>query len=227
MGLIARLKRITVARIESVLNSVEDPEMLFPQLVKEMEDQVRSATDAEAKAMVAVKAAERDVVQFQGKLERLQRGAELALGKGDDSIARDAVAAQMDLEPQVKAKEDALARIKVALEDAHGARLQIQGQLDELRAKKDEILARARVAKNQQRVAKTVHGPVTSARSILDAVTQLETRVEESESTLEVQREMSQGHGPSLEKRLGDLERTSDVESRLEALKKRVQKAKR
>ena len=55
MGLISRIRRITVSRIENFLNTVEDPEVLFPQLVREMEDQVRAAISAETKALAAQK----------------------------------------------------------------------------------------------------------------------------------------------------------------------------
>ena len=56
MGLISRIRRITVSRIENFLNTVENPEVLFPQLVREMEDQVRAAISAETKALAACKA---------------------------------------------------------------------------------------------------------------------------------------------------------------------------
>jgi phage shock protein A len=224
MGFIKRIQRLTVSRIESFLSTAEDPEILFPQLVKEMEGQVRSATEAEAKAMASVKGAERDLKQANDKLERMKQGAQLALDKGDEDTAREAIAAQMNIEQEVERKTENLARAESAHADARNARKQIQQQLDEVRAKKEEILARARVAKTQKKVQQTVHGPVTSAKSILDAVAQMEAKVDETEAQLEVQREISSsgGGGPSLEKRLKDLEKTAGVEERLAALKKKV-----
>lgn len=228
MGLIKRLHRLTVSRIETFLSTVEDPEVLFPQLLREMEDQVRAATGAEAKAMASVKAAERDIEQVKSKLEHLGKGAELAMDKGDEATARDAVSAQISLESDLKRKEDALARSQTAFENARNARKQIQSQLDEMRAKKEEILTRARVARNQKKIEKTVHGPVSSAKSILDTIAQLESKVEETEAELEVQSEMTkEDGGPSLDKRLTDLEQESEVESRLAALKKKTGKPKK
>jgi phage shock protein A len=226
MGLIARLRRLTTSRIEVFLSTVEDPEVLFPQLVKEMEDQVRSATEAEAKAMASVKGAERDLKQIEQKLDRMTKGAELAVDKGDEDTAREAVSAQIDLESEIKRKQEALKRSQAAMEDARAAREQVQAQLAEVRNKKDEILTRARVIRNQKKVERTVSAPVSSARSILDAVAQLETKVEEQEAEIEVQRDMaSAGGGPSLDKRLKDLEVSSEVEERLAKLKKKTGKA--
>jgi len=223
MGLIERLRRITTARIEAFLNTIEDPEVLFPQLIKEMEEQVRAATDAEAKAMAAVKGAERELEKVKEKIEKMGKGAELAVQKGDDATARDAVGAQINLEADLKRREETVARSQGAFEDARDARQRIQGQLDELRAKKDEILTRVRVADTQRKIERTVHGPVDSSGSILDAVAKLEAQVDEAEAELAVKREMSgTAESGSLDKRLDDLSREAEIEKRLAALKSSV-----
>lgn len=227
MGLLDRMRRLTIARIESFLTTAEDPEIIFPQLVREMEDQVRAATEAEAKAMASVKSIQREIDQLKAKVDRLQKGAQLAMDKADEVTARDAVTAQIAVEGDLKRKEDALPRTQAAYSDAREGRKQLQAQLEELRAKKDEILTRARVSKTQKKVQKTVQGPAGSSRSILDAVSQMESKIDETEAELEVQKELSgQGGGASLEKRLADLEKSSSVEDRLEALKQKAGKAK-
>jgi phage shock protein A len=188
-----------------------------------MEDQVRQATQAEAKAMTALKGAEREVQKIEDKLSRLQKGAELAVGQDDEDTAREAVNAQISLEEKLKNKQEALTRATKAKDDAKAARQQVQGQLDELRSKKDDILTRARVASNRKKTQRSVHGHVNSSQSILDSVEQLESRVDETEAELEVQQEMS-GHvgKQSLEKKLDDLEKKGAVEERLAALKKKA-----
>ena len=221
MRILQRIHRLTVSRVENFLTTVEDPELLFPQLIREMEEQIRAATDAEAKAMASVKSTQRALNDAQEKLERMGKGAEMAVAGGDEATAREAVEAQIKLESTVTGKAEALERAKETGEQAKTAREELQHQLDELRGKKDEILTRARVAKNQKKVEKTVSGPVNSSASIMDAVAQMETKVEEAEAGLEVKREMGQGVGkPSLEKRLSDMEQGSEIEKRLAALKK-------
>jgi len=227
MGLIHRIRRLTVARIENFLNTVEDPEVIFPQLVREMEDQVRAAISAESKALAASKAAERDAGNTRQKLDRMIRGAEIAVEKSDDKTARDAVKAQIALEADLKGQDDAVARALRAHEDARSARMQIEEQLNELRTKKNEIITRARVAKTQKKIEKTVSGRVQSTASILDAVERMEGKVEEAEAELEIRRGMDKGGvTPSLERRLGELERDSEIEKRLAELKKRINASK-
>jgi len=227
MGLIQRIRRLTVARIEDFLNTVEDPEIIFPQLVREMEDQVRAGIKAETTALAASKSAARDAGNTRQKLDRMLRGAEIAVEKGDDKTARDAVKAQIALESDLNVQDDAVARAGRAYEDAKSARMQIEDQLNELRTKKNEIITRARVAKTQQKIEKTVSGRVSSATSILDAVDRMEGKVEEAEAELEIRRGMEKsGVTPSLERRLDELERDSEIEKRLAELKKRISASK-
>ncbi|MEJ2108627.1 MAG: PspA/IM30 family protein [Acidobacteriota bacterium] len=227
MGLISRIRRITVSRIENFLNTVEDPEILFPQLIREMEDQVRAAISAESKALAALKTAERDAERIRQKIDRMTSGAEIAVEKGDNETARDAVKAQITFESELKIQEDAISRMERAYADAKSARLQIEEQLDELRTKKNEILTRARIASAQQKIEKTVGGRAGSTNSILDAVLRLESKVEEAEAELEVRRGLDTGGAtPSLERRLDELERNEEIEKRLTELKKKIDESK-
>lgn len=224
MGLIARIQRVTMARIQTFLDSVEDPEIMFPQLVAEMEEQIRAATNAEAKALGAVKAAQRKADETGGRIDRLAKGAELAVKQGDEATAREALSAQIAAEESLKQAQDALARSQTAFEQATEARKQLQQQLQELRAKKDELLTRARLARTQKKVQRTVSGPSESAKSILDAVSKMESKVQETEAELEVQREMDQGTkaSPSLDRKLKDLETGTEVQKRLAALQSKA-----
>ena len=46
MGVFTRLHRVTVGKIEVFLSRFEDPELVFPVLVKEMEEQLNAAAEA-------------------------------------------------------------------------------------------------------------------------------------------------------------------------------------
>lgn len=222
MGIMKRLKRLTVGRMEAFLSSVENPEAVFPQLIQEMEEQVRLATDSEAKAMAAVKAAERTRDQTSSKLSKMTDGARAALEQGDEGTAREAIAAQIKLEDEIARCSASVATANQSYSDAHNARVEAQKQLDDLRSKKDEILTRARVVKSQEKIQRTVQGPAASTGSILDAVSRMETQLEEKEAGLAVRKEMGQAGGggtSSLEQRLDELHQNSEIERRLAALK--------
>ncbi|VGO11625.1 Phage shock protein A [Pontiella desulfatans] len=224
MNLIKRMMRISSARIEAFLSSVEDPETMFPQLVREMEEQVGKATEAEAQALTALKLAEKTRDTAKANVERMQAGAELALKNSDESTAREAIAAQLDLEKALKQKAEACDRAQGVYENARSVRAEIKEKLDETRAKQDEILTRARLAKTQKKITETVSSPIHSTDSILDAIERLENKVELAEAELEVERELA-GNGATeaaLKQRLEQLETEQEVDKRFAELKNKL-----
>ena len=224
MGIFKRLHRITLGRIEAFLDRVEDPEMVFPVLITEMEEQLKAATEAEAKALSALKQSQRDLSNIQSKIDRYGRGALLAVEKGDEDTARMSVEAQVDTEKNLTFAQQSVDCATDSLDHSTAARKRIQRQLEELCTKKDEILTRARVAKVQKKIQRTVSGSIGSTDSILDSVARLEASVEETEAELEIQANLT-GEGtasPSLERKLDELGHESEIESRLESLRKQV-----
>ena len=224
MGIFKRLHRITLGRIEAFLDGAEDPEKVFPVLVQEMENQLKAATEAEAKASAALKAAHRGLQRQQDKVERFGRGASLAIKKDDEETARMSVEAQIESEKALSICQQNVDVATDAMDHATAARKKIQQQLEELRTKKDEILTRARVAKAQQKIQRTVCGSIGSSDSILDAVARLEASVEETEAELEIQGNLTgdSAASPSLEKRLAELDHEDEIESRLQAIRQQV-----
>jgi phage shock protein A len=224
MGLFKRLHRITVGRIEAFLSRVEDPELVFPVLVKEMEEQLHAATEAEAKAKATLAGCEREIGRHDETIAKYERGALLAIKKGDEDTARQSVKAQIDAEKASELSRRNLEIAQQSLDRARASREQIQRQLEELRAKKNEILTRARVAKVQKKIQATVSGTVGSSDSILDAVARLESQVEETEAELEIQANLT-GEGTasvSLERKLDELSQEAQIENRLAELKRQA-----
>lgn len=225
MSLFSRMKRVTTGKLELFLSKSENPEVIFPQLIVEMEDQVRAATDAEAKAMASLKQAEHAASESRSKLEKMTAGAEAALKRGDESMAREAIEAQVALEAELIRREAAAQTAKDTLEDARAARQQTQTQLQEIREKKDEILTRAQVVQSQERIQRTVSGPTSSTGSILDAVASMEAKVEEKEANLAVRQELAgagAGSSPSLERRIDSINREEEIDRRMAALKNKI-----
>ncbi|MFP4106202.1 MAG: PspA/IM30 family protein [Phycisphaerae bacterium] len=225
MGILQRLKRVTLGRIETFLSRVEDPEVVFPQLIEEMQQQLALATETEAQSAAAVKRAEGDVEEARDKAESMGKGAALALKQGDEDTARRAVKAQIEAEQALQRHEQTLQRANETFADARAAREQIQAELKEMKSKKDEIISRARVAKARKNIQETVAGGTSGTESILDAVARMEEQVEEDEAELEIQATLHAGNGfeTSLDRKLKDLGREAEIENRLAALKAEVE----
>lgn len=228
MSMFGRMKRVTTGKLEVFLSRAEKPEILFPQLLREMEDQVRAATEAEAKALAGLKSAETALRQTREKLEKMRDGAESALRLGDEATAREALEAQLKLEAEVLRREAARDVAAEAHASARSAREETRAQLEEVRAKKDELLTRARVVATREKIERTVSGPVKSSGSILDAVASIEADIAEKESALEVSKDLAAGGTgtttgtASLERRIDSLNEKAELDRRFADLKAKV-----
>ena len=224
MGLFKRIHRITLGRISALLERVEDPEVLFPQLVREMEQQVQAATEQEASAVAAVRRAEVKIDRMAAKIETLGRGAAQALKQGREDIAREALGGQIDAEQELERMRSGLASLCGSRDLATASRKQIARQLDELRARKQALLARSRLAKARKNIQQTVNGTTISGGSILDAVARMEEQVEETEAELEVQARLAGDAtvNPALAQSLAELDQAEQIDQRLAALKARL-----
>lgn len=221
MGLIKRLQQITAARIEAFLERIEEPDLIFPRLVVELEAKVRLAAAAEAKAITATRAAQRRMDEMIGRLTRLERGAAMALRKGDETTAREALSAQVESEQSLERCQEELARAESALEQARQVRQQLEFDLCHLRERQGEILDRARLAKRWKKIQIISQGASKSGESLLDQMSRLERRLDRDESLVRLGHEQRSVHGEAgLEKRLKALERNAEIEKRLANLKK-------
>jgi len=196
MGQIDRLKRITKARIEAFLDSLETPEVIFPQLIKELSAKVKEAGNAEAKALSAVKADLRRLDQANGMVLRFKEGAGLAVNCGDVETAKQAISAQIHAEQKVDNCKNSLTRSESAYAAARQVRLQLQENLKYLKARKNEILRRHSQAQMKKQMLDISQTQGTfSDKSIMDAVARIEEKVQLQESHNQVQSEISRSMG--------------------------------
>ena len=222
-GLVSRLKRITVSRINAFLETVEDPETIFPQLVREMQDRVRDAVKAESKATAANKSNQRHLDESSGRSIRLAKGAELALRHGDESLAREALAEQIKVDSIAENQRRALDQSEKALLEARELRAHLETQLEELKRRKKEILARSRKAKRTAGTYRDMDKIRAAGTAILEEVSRMNQVEEAKEYIPESIDRKSATIEHALEDRLRNLEREAEIERRLNSIREKKQ----
>ncbi len=214
MKLIERLKRITIGRIEAFLDSIEEPEHIFPQLVRQMSQQVTAAANAEAKSLGAVKGSQRRLDEAAGRLLRLSQGASLAAKADELDLARQAIAAQIQAEKDVSKCRQELEKAELAYQNSSDARKQFASNLNELKQRKDELIMRARQSQSHRK-------SLASSDNILETVARMEAKIDVDEAETEIRNEISKTLGLSFdEHRVKEIEQNAEVERRLKEIQK-------
>lgn len=210
MGLLSRLKDISTGKLLAFIDEAEHPEQMIPQLLDELSSQQKALQNAEGKSLAAVRAAQRRLEETLGRTLRLKRGAELAVKKGEEETAREA------LREQLKA-EQIVPRQREQVEQA-------QAVLDNVRERSNALKAHIAVVKQKELQLKTIPGtaaPTESVEPLLHRIAQMEDRVLAEETEIEVAREVTQSmRKRSLDERLLELEKNDEIEQRLNHIRK-------
>ena len=225
MGRISRLKTITQSRIEAFLASLEEPEIILPQLMREMEEKVREAARAEAKSLSAVKGDSRRLDAGLGKIVRFKEGAVLAVKANEMDRARQAIAAQIQAEEEVEKCRNDLAISESAYNSASQVRKQLRQNLKELKLKKNHILKRSREIRRELSLNKELDSFSSgTGKNVLDMVARMESKVDEAEAEIEIADEITRTLGISFPyERVKVLESDAEVDRRLREIKEKIQ----
>ncbi len=214
MGLFDRVSRVVRANLNDLVSKAEDPEKILEQTLIDMQEDLVQMRQAVASAIASQKRTQQQLNQAQTEANNWQQRAQLALQKGDENLAREALLrkkthtetaavlkAQLD---QQTATVDTLRRNLIALE----------GKISEAKTKKDMLKARAAAAKANEQLQNTVGRMSTS--SSMAAFERMEEKVLQMEARSQAAAEIA---GADLESQFAMLESGSNVDDELEAMK--------
>jgi phage shock protein A len=91
MGIFTRFRDIISSNINAMLDRAEDPEKLIKLMIREMEDTLVEIKAACAGAMAGRKKAQRQLETLNSRAQYWEEKAELAVTKGRDDLAREAL----------------------------------------------------------------------------------------------------------------------------------------
>ena len=215
MGVFTRLKDIINSNLNAMLDAAEDPDKLIRLMIQEMEDTLVEVKANCAGAIAARKRAERAVASAESGTATWDERARLALEKGREDLAREAIRERRRLEElrDAHAKEatgcdEVVARYK---EDI-GA---VEAKLVDARQRHRLLVQRHKRAKTHERTRGVIER-VTR----YDAVTkfdQLEQRIERMEAFQEIDPDLQK---PSLEEAFAALKEADAIEEELARLKR-------
>jgi phage shock protein A len=91
MSLFERLSRVTRANLSDIVSKAEDPEKILEQAIIDMQEDLVQLRQAVAGAIATQKRTEQQYNKNQTEANNWQQRAQLALTKGDENLAREAL----------------------------------------------------------------------------------------------------------------------------------------
>jgi phage shock protein A len=223
MAILDRISTVIRSNINYLINKAEDPEKMLDQLLIEMRQQL-----AEARREVAVAIADekRLGALLDAELEQVrerERRATLAVQKGDDELAREALRRKADHEQIARGYKQQWDAQKASTDNLKNALRALSEKIEEASRKKNLLVARQKRAQAQKHIHEVMTGLTDT--SAFESFDRMAARVEQMEAEAGAAVELSQElSGEPLEQRFRALEGSTDVEQELRALKARVQR---
>ncbi|MCS6710833.1 PspA/IM30 family protein [Brachybacterium sp. EF45031] len=230
-SILGRIAQLTRANIHALLDQAGDPEKMLDQMIRDYTDSIREAETAVAQTIGNLRLMEQDQEEDRRAAEEWGRKALVASQRGDelraqgntseadrfDALARVAIERQMQAEEEIRAvqpsidsQNEVVGKLKSGLDIMHG-------KLNELRSRRDQLVARSRAAQAQNRMADAM-----GAIDVLDPTSELsrfEEKVRREEARVIGREELA---ASSIDNQFEALEveaRRVDVDERLKALK--------
>lgn len=217
MSVLTRFVDIVNANINVALDKAEKPEQTLRLIVQEMEEALVEIRSHAAGYIADKKQVERKIAGLEKQAGEWLEKAELALSKGREDLARQALVVKGESEQEVSELQQHLTVIDEALAKLSEDADKLQLKLDEAKQRQAALVKRERVAVVQLNARKTLDtSKFEQASRKYEA---LQQKVEALESQVEAYDVTS---NPSLAESFRQLESESKLEEELEQLKKKV-----
>lgn len=217
MGLLDRIGMVVKSNVNAMVTAAEDPEKILEQSIFDMQEDMVQLRQAVAQAMAALKRQEQQYNQSQTQASEWERRAMLALQKGDENLAREALNRKKTHADTIASLKPSLDQQTAQVEALKKNLISLEGKISEAKTKKEMLKARMQSAKAQENLNNML-GKVntSSAAATFD---RMEERVLMAEAKASATSELGMDN---LESQFAQLESGSGVDDELAALKAKM-----
>ena len=214
MGIFTRFRDIISSNINAMLDKAEDPEKLIRLMIREMEDTLVEIKTACAGVMAGGKKIRRQMEALGARAQYWEEKAELAVNKGRDDLAREALVEKRKFNRRKETLEDDLAEHALLIEQYQDDIRQLEEKLKSARDKQ-RMLVQRHIHAQRKIQAQEEMRRIDSSETVMK-FDELENRIERMEAEADL---VNYGKKTSLEEELERLSVDEEIENELRALK--------
>ena len=209
MGVFSRFLDIVNANINALLDKAEDPEKMIRLMIQEMEDTLIELKSSAAAKMATLAKSKREYNEFEEEMKRWQARAELAISKGREDLAREALLAKRQISERLEPLLAQIASSEELISVAKSEIDQIEQKLASVKQKYQTMGERANRAKEEEVVNTTMR------RSTDDRFAEMQDQIDRMQASNELNR-----RNASLDEQFRKLEEMEELEAELDELRK-------
>jgi phage shock protein A len=154
MGIFKRIKTITKAEMNGLLDGFEDPIAMLNEYSREMEQEIVKGQKALARQIFVEKKQAALISETKAFVDKRNRQAKLAIERGEDPMAKLAVQEKLVLEKQLHLYQEQAEAIKTQTQLLKEKIEQLKETYNQLQHKKILLASRANVALSTKQIQK-------------------------------------------------------------------------
>lgn len=224
MNMFDRFKRVITSNVNNVIKGLEDPEKVIEQAVLDMQNDLVKIRQSYSEISATLKRMEKQKSTALANAEEWYRRAQLAVEKGDEELAREALKRR---QAQQEIGDNLTQQISLqssTVDKLYQSMMTLETKISEAKREKEAMIARARTAKTSVQVTDMLNS-IGDTSTAMDAFERMREKVDALEAKAEVAGELAMsnaGTSTSMEQRFRDLENDTKLEDELSLLKKQL-----
>ncbi|MGJ3243630.1 MAG: phage shock protein PspA [Opitutales bacterium] len=219
MGIFSRFRDIISANINAMLDKAEDPEKLIKLMIREMEDTLVELKASCAGTIAAQAKTRRNLEDAENRLRRWAERAELAVSKGREDLAREALLEKRAARERMTELEEEIGHLAGLVTQYKQDISELEDKLTQAR-KKHTLLVQRHIHANKKAKAQQ---DIRKSRSVetVSKFQELESRIDRMEADADL---VNDGSKPTLDDDFSRFETDEEIEKELEALRQKAEK---
>ena len=189
MSVFKRIKDIVNSNINSLLDKTEDPEKMLKLMISEMDEAILNLKATTAAKMANLKSVEKRVDEAEKAVSRWQERAELAVVKGSDKMAKEAIKERKEAEEILDSVRKDKAILEKEVEEGKKELETLYSKIEEAKVRMKTIPPKKEVVKIKEEKTKPALRPNTRFEELENRINRIEAYRELSEKKEEPKKE--------------------------------------
>lgn len=218
MNVFKRIGDIISSNVNSALDKMEDPEKMIDLSIRELEDAIAEMRSTLAEKRIELVKCGNMVKDLKESAKRWEERSRMALEKGLDDMAREAIKEKLAAKERLMSAEEAESTLEAMINSVEESLDKANGKLASLKETSLSLKARAKLAKARLKVEK--QAKADESASYARRIEEMKAKIERWEALADIHHESLK---PEADKpSFSDLEKDAEVEKELAELKSRM-----